>query len=200
MLLLFTIPAFAGIRAITDTGEEVILNSDGTWEYLKSPAVGNDIPVNSVSYTKPGSAQFLLKSTMNNSGFWVDTQKWQFSKASQNEAAEYEFKLKGKDLYGITITEEMSIPLDSLVKIALDNLLKEAPDARVILKEYRNVNGLNLIHMQMRATVSGIDVVYYGYYYSDDSGSTQLLTYSSSKLIQRYQAQAYELLNGLVAQ
>ena len=43
-------------------------------------------------------------------------------------------------------------------------------------------------------------LVYTGYYYSDEGGTTQLLTYTSQKLDASSTGEIEELLNGLVIQ
>lgn len=198
LLILIALPAMASQKAITDTGEEVLLHPDGTWSYIdESKAKREKLKTNPTPFTKPGDAFFLVKSTVNNTGYWIDATKWGFEKAVSNKAAEYEFQLRGKDLYGLVITEEIIIPMESLVDIALENMRDMAPDAHITLKEYREVNGLKLIHLILKATYNGINVVYKGYYYSNERGTTQLITYTSQELSGKYEKEAYAFLNGL---
>lgn len=192
----------AGQRAITDTGDEVILNDDGTWHYAaekKSQDAGS-IPRNENKFEKAGDATFLLQSTVNDSAFWLNADKWAFAKAQNNTEAEYEFKLKGRDLYGLAISEEIEIPIASLVNIALSNARNAAPDIRPLKQEYRVVNGNEVIYMEMGGTMQGLKIIYMGYYYSNETGSTQLLTYTAENLADKYRPEAQQFLNGLVRQ
>ena len=54
--------------------------------------------------------------------------------------------------------------------------------------------------MEMKGTTQGIKFMYLGYYYSDDSGSTQFITYTGSNLVNKYKLEIYDFLNGLEVQ
>ena len=60
------------------------------------------------------------------------------------------------------------------------------------------VNGLKILFMQMNGTLKGIKFSYYGYYYSNASGSLQYVAYTSQNLLSKYTKEFEELLNGLV--
>ena len=77
-------------RAITSTGDEVILYQDGTWAYADAErATEDEVPTNPKPFTKAAGNTFLLKSTTFNVGFWINPTKWSFKKAASNEDAEY---------------------------------------------------------------------------------------------------------------
>ena len=80
----------------------------------------------------------------------MNTNKWSFKKATVNKEAEYELRLKDGDLYGLIITEAISIPLETLKSIALENAKNVAPDIRVIKEEFRNINGNKVLLIQMK--------------------------------------------------
>ena len=120
ILIFFHVNCYASQKAITDTGDEVILFNDGTWKYSDNVKTDDQkIKTNETKFKKPESATFKLKSKRNKSAFWLNTKKWIFQKATSNAEAEYEFQLKGQDLYGMSISEGVHIPLESLVEIAL---------------------------------------------------------------------------------
>jgi len=193
--------SYASQKAITDTGEEIILYDDGTWEYSdKSNQSKNEILTNENTFLKPESSNFLLKSTRTKSAYWIASDKWNFKKATNNAEAEYEFQLKGGDLYGLSISEGVAIPIESLASIALENAKEAAPDAKIIKQEYRIVNGIKVLYMEMKGTLQGIKFMYLGYYYSDDSGSTQFLAYTGSSLVGKYKSEINDFLNGFVVQ
>jgi len=198
IILLLATTGYATQKAITDTGEEVILNSDGTWIFTNNPkSKEKAINTNETEFKRPDSSTFLLKSTNNNSAFWVNTNKWSFKKATGNTEAEYELELKGNDLYGMVITEAIDIPVESLTDIVLTNAKSAAPDIEITEREYRYVNGNKVIYMVMSGTMQGIKVTFLGYYYSDASGSTQLLTYTGSNLVGKHKTEITDFLNGL---
>jgi hypothetical protein len=186
-------------KAVTSTGEEVILFDDGTWKYMnvELPTV-DEITTNPRNFTKTKESSFLLKSKKTNNGFWINPKKWDFRKGTDNPDAEYELQLKEGDLYGMIITEKVEIPLEALKNIALSNAKSVAPDVRVIKEEYRNVNGLKVLCMQLDGTTQGIKFSYFGYYYSDESGTVQFITYTAQSLIEEYRDTAENLLNGIV--
>jgi hypothetical protein len=201
ILLLVASTSYAGQTAVTDTGEKVILNSDGTWVHADSaPKPAQKIETNKKKFDKPKDSTFLLKSTRNNSAYWINTGKWSFAKTQADAAAEYRFQLKGKDLYGMVITEGIEIPLDSLADIALTNARGVAPDMKMIMQEYRVVNGKKVIYMEMKGTMKGIHFTYHGYYYSNSSGSTQFVAYTATNTVAKYESEMNDLLNGLVTQ
>lgn len=197
VLLLVANISYASQKAITDTGEEIIIYTDGTWVYSNDEQrTATKIETSSKVFTRPGNSSFEVKSTKNNSIFWINTDKWTFTKQVENPAAEYEFKLKGKDLYGMAITEEIEIPLESLVELAIENARKIAPDIRITKQQYRVVNGKKVLYMTMSGTIQGMKASYLGYYYSDGSGTTQLLTYTATNLVEKYRSEIDDFLNG----
>lgn len=191
----------ASQRAVTDEGVVVILNDDGTWT-PENPDEGDSdkIPLNSAVFKKPSGATFSLKSTVNDSEIWLDPKDWSFKKATSNQAAEYELQLKGRDLYAMLITEQVTIDMDKLTQIALQSAKSKAPNMRIVNREYRVVNGNKLVYMEMRGSMNGIDFTYRGYYYSDDSGTTQFVTYTGTNLRDKYSDDTENLLNGFSVQ
>ena len=186
-------------KAVTETGSEVILYDDGTWKFQNEDELTIvEVRTNPVKLKKSEGATFLLKSNNLNVGFWLDPKLWSFKKQTENEAAEYKLLLKSGDLYGMIITEKVEIPLETLKSLALANGQKVAPDLKIVKEEYRNVNGLKVLLLEMSGTTQGIKFSYYGYYYSNTNGTVQFITYTSTKLLNSYKSKIEILLNGLV--
>lgn len=195
---ILTVSLFSQKKAVTDTGEEVILYEDGTWKYVKeSDKEKTEIPTNPATFTKSSTSSFLVKSKTMGIGVWIDTKKLSFKKGKEGEAAEYEFELKGKDVYGMIITEATEVPLPALKEIALENAQEEMPDIRIVKEEYRNVNGKKMLFLQMDGSTRGIKFSYCGYYYSDASGTAQFVLYTSQSLVSKYKSEMEEILNGM---
>ncbi|HOF15948.1 MAG TPA: hypothetical protein PLF32_01290 [Bacteroidales bacterium] len=189
----------AQIKAITETGEEVVLYDNGTWKYQnENQLLEIEIPTNPVPFEKNKESSFLLKSKKLNIGIYINPKKWSFKKASDNPDAEYEFQLKDEDLYGMLITEKVEIPLETMKIIALENGKTIAPDLKIVKEEYRFVNGLKILLLQMDGTIQGIKISYYGYYFSNTKGTIQFITYTSQNLLESYKFESEKLLNGLV--
>lgn len=183
-------------KAITDNGDVVILKSNGTWTY-ESEIENVELTENSQNFIKDPDSTFKLKSSTNNSAFWVNPKKWNFKKNNDSAAVEYNLNSKGSDLYGMIITEGIEIKLEELVNIAFSNAQSAAPNMRVIKKEYKNVNGLKVIYMEMQGTVQSMEITYFGYYYSDAESATQYLAYTGSKLVEKHKVDIAKFLNGL---
>ena len=186
-------------KAITETGEIIIIYKDGTWKYQdKKDSVVSVITTNTKKFKKDKKSTFLLKSKKVNLGFWMNPKKWNFKKATDNTEAEYELQLKGGDLYAVIITEKVEIPLKTLKNIALENAKSVAPDIKIIKEEYRIVNGKKVLLLQMNGTMQGIKFSYFGYYYSNKNGTVQFLTYTSQNLLDSYKKDCELILNGIV--
>lgn len=201
--LLFCLLSIAVVKAqqnaITETGDEVILFGDGTWKYLnEEELMYTEIETNPNTFMKDDNSIFLLKSNKLNVGFWINPKIWSFKKSTDNPEAEYELQLKGGDLYGMVIAEKIEVPLNTLKSIALENGQAAAPDLKIVKEEYRTVNGLNILLLQMNGTLQGIKFSYYGYYYSNANGTVQFITYTSQNLLTDYLEECERLLNGLV--
>ncbi|OBT12153.1 hypothetical protein A9264_03165 [Vibrio sp. UCD-FRSSP16_10] len=192
----------AAQKAVTEEGDIVLLNGDGTWLYEDNNAYGEiEIKTNPTIFKKPISSNFILKSKTNNSAFAIDTKEWAFVRSKSDDTSiEYSFNLKAGDLYGMAITERIEIDSEKLAEIAFENAKEAAPDAKVVKKEYRIVNGKKLIYMEMTGTMKGIKFKYMGYYFSDVSGSTQFVVYTGASLVSKYNTEIDNILNGFTVQ
>ncbi|WP_406684894.1 hypothetical protein N1F78_03995 [Seonamhaeicola sp. MEBiC1930] len=199
ILLLCFISFYAQQKAITERGEEVILFEDGTWKYQNEEVIKEtEIPTNPEKFEKDTNSTFLLKSNKLNVGFWLDPKVWSFKKATDNPEAEYELQVKDGDLYGMVISEKVEIPLEMLKTIALENGKAAAPDLKIVKEEYRMVNDLKVLLLQMDGTMYGIKFSYYGYYFSHENGTVQFITYTSQNLLEESRDVCEKLLNGIV--
>lgn len=198
LLCVFSFSVLASKKAVTEEGDVVILNDDGTWKYEDGKASNViDIKLNPNTFERNNKSNFALKSTKTNSSFSIDPKKWKFKKnKGAHESAEYMFQLKNGDLYGMAITEQVEINVDVLAKIAFDNAKGAAPDTKVVKKEYRIVNGNKVIYMEMIGTIQSVKFKYLGYYYSNSSGSTQYLANTSTNLVDKYKTDINNFLNG----
>lgn len=199
LFLLFPMFLKAQVNAITETGDEVVLYQDGTWKYLNdSLSEEKATPVNATKFLKDNQSTFLVKSTKLNIGIWMNPISWGFSKGTEQDAYEFEFHKKGDDLYAMLISEKLQIPVETLKIVAIENAKKVAPDIAVIKEEFRKVNGIQVLMMQMAGTIQGLRFTYYGYYYSNSNGTIQLLTYTGENLFNEYLEEIELFLNGLV--
>ena len=140
----------------------------------------------------------LLKSKKLNVGVWLNPKIWSFEKSKDDSPAEYNLSLKGADLFGMIIAEKIEIPLETLKLLAVKNAMDAAPDMKIVKEEYRIVNGIKVLLLQMNGTMQGVKFTYYGYYFSNTNGSVQFVTYTSKKLFESYKSKMETLLNGIV--
>jgi hypothetical protein len=201
-LCFFTFNAVASKKAITDDGDIVVLNDDGTWVYEQGKAEGEiQLDMNPLTFSKDSNAKFMLKSSKTNAAFWINPKNWTFKKNENgHESAEYTFKFKGSDLYGMVISEQLEIKLEELAGLAFNNAKDAAPDLKIVKKEYRMVNDHKVIYMEMEGTIQSIRFTYLGYYFSNSTGSTQYLTYTGSNLVKKYRKEIDNFLNGFASQ
>jgi hypothetical protein len=195
---------YCQIKAKTSEGKDVVLYDDGTWQYAEDEDLKEEgkkvfIPVSDTKYTKPGSSKTVFKSERAGYSVWYDNIKWK--KTSKfNEDQEAQFQLKNGDAYVMSIAEGVEIPIETLGDIAIKNAENASPNVRVTHKEYRNVNGTDVLHMRLEGTLQGINFIYYGYYFSNKGGSVQLVGYTSANLFDKYKKDLEDFLNGFVAE
>jgi len=208
LLLLFCFIASSAIsngqiKALTENGKQVLLFDNGTWKYADSssftPRALNALTTNSEPFVKSPAATFLVKSNTFNVGVNIDPENWTFETRKPNERnPEYRFSPKNAEGYAMMITERMSIPLETLRTIALSNAQKAAADAKETSAEYRTVNKKRVLCLQFSGTIQGMKFKYLGYYYSNNKGTIQLLTFTTEQFFDDLQKDFETFLNGLV--
>jgi Caspase domain len=127
---------------------------------------------------------------------WVDTNKWQPSPQTMG-SAEYMFLHKRGDGFALVIPERLSFRFSSIKEIVFNLVRQAAPDAKVISEEIKMVDGQNIVAMKIEGTVQGLPLIYYGYYYTGEAGTIQVVTYTGKNLFNEYEQDFTELLNGL---
>jgi len=193
--------ANAQINALTETGKQVILYYDNTWKYAEDGSTerkDDTIKLNPNKFIKSDKATFGVKSGINKMGVYIDPKKWTFSSANDNGAAEFRFTAKTGDMYAMMINEKISLGLENLEDILLNNAKRGAYDAKVVFHEFRVVNNNKVLCVEIKGTVKSMKVIYFGYYYSDASGMTQLTSYTSESLFEGQKSEMETFLNGLV--
>jgi hypothetical protein len=200
-LLFFCSSLKAQVKALTENGREVILNENGTWNYASGDTVksnhSDSIITNPVIFHKINGATFLVKSNSVNVGVYLDPDKWIFLPHKDNQVnPEYTFQMKSQKGYAMILTEPTPIDIENMKSIALENAQKSAADAVVTHSEYRTVNNNKVLCLTMKATIKGIKFVYFGYYYSNSKGTTQLLSYGSEAMFKESFKDWQDFLNG----
>ncbi len=188
----------AAQKALTDTGEEVILNDDGTWRYSSDVLnASKKITLNENKFVKSPDASFELKSNRNNAVFWVNPNEWTIKKGEGDQ--EYVFGLKGGgDLYALSISEGIAVDPVVLSDIAFENAKGAGLDnANIVQREYENrKRKQGCLHADVwHFNGRGSDV---SWILSDEfDGGYSILGIYRHEFSQKYLFKMEELLNGL---
>ncbi|RXK62496.1 hypothetical protein ESA94_05710 [Lacibacter luteus] len=200
--LFSTVLLFAQQTATTKDGKTVILNDDGTWVYQTETNSSSKTQFNDsllTKYSKSTAAKTLLKSERTDHALWYNETKWNPTDLKPTEASEYLLKLKNQDGYCITVVEKIEIPLENFSAIVVKSMkMRGAENVIVEKEEYRMVNGKRVLFMQFSVTMSGMNFTYAGYYFSNESGTSQVLCYTAKNLFKQYQQEFMTMLNGFV--
>ena len=204
LLIGFTALAMGQEIALTERGDTVVLYANGTWDYMENHRLGYDkkeeIRTNPVTFSTPAASDRKINGSNQAYELWYDDSKWKrIPVGGLNPDADIALQYLEGDLYAMIIYEEVEIAMENLIEIALDNAIGVAPDIRAVDREYRQVNGNRLIWMQMDGTTQGMKMSYYSYYFSNAMGTCQFHVFSGQKLIEKYQKDIEDLLNGFVA-
>lgn len=203
VLLITLNPANAQVKALTETGKEVILFDNGTWKFAndssKNAASFDSLTTNPQQFHKTSESTFLVKSKVLNVGVFINPSKWTFSAHRENEVnPEYRFGSKSGEGFAMMITEKTQIDLENMRQIALLNAQKASVDATVTSAEYRMVNDKKVLCLEIKGTIQGIKFVYLGYYFSNENGTIQLVSYTNQKLYAESRKELESLINGFV--
>lgn len=194
--MILYVPAVFGkdVTAITDDGRKVILKNDGTWRPFGSKPASSERAKN--INKKVDSSTAVFKPKGDKFQVWYDPSKWHMKKAADSDKPTFEHK--DGDVYAMVLAERFSMSLEALRDLAINNAQNVAPDTKVTYEEERLVNGRKVLCLKIDGTIAGVQFTYYGYYYAGKGGIIQLITYTSQNLIDEYQGEMTNFLNGLI--
>lgn len=201
----------AQITAITERGDTIYVFNDGTWSFYEDGGYQEETGLEYLDmeltfdstdqvFTIPSDSKSNIKSALGFFDINYNDKKWKRVPAGKfNEDAEIAFESKEKDMYAIIISEEIEIGAENIVKIALNNMeetMSTPPEVKLLQK--RVVNGQPLIRAVYAINVSGMDLTFDSYYYSDFRGTIQFTTWTGSNLHGKYEKDIVDLLNGIL--
>lgn len=183
--------------AVTKDGKKVILYENGTWKFIQD-IEGVKLPDSSLKkFSKPAAAKTLLASKRTDHAIWYDASKWALSDMKVSDVNEYLLKLKNEDGYCMTVVEKIEIPIENFKNIVLKNLeMKGLESVEILDEDFRMVNGQRVLQLQFTGSLQGMRFTYIGYYFSNESGTSQVLCYTSANLFKQYKPQFENILNG----
>ena len=188
------------IKAKTQDGRTVILHADGTWKFLKNKAPGAPEAPSDNRASKPRRATKKVSDPRGLVELWYIPSKWAAYPKPERLSPDATFALvhKTKEAYALGIIERISMPLETLKKIAVDNAKNVAPDVKVVLDEELQVNGHSASIMGITGTMEGIPFRYHSLYWTGEKGCVQVITYTSQNLFEEYVDDFNDLLHGIV--
>ncbi|MDX1941133.1 MAG: hypothetical protein SFU99_11310 [Saprospiraceae bacterium] len=205
LMLVFAYNLTGQIRAITEKGDTILVNKDGTWEYLDADQnvdlqeVTAVLDTNKQVFVVSPKSTKSLRSELDFFSVKYNADQWErVPEGTLNEAAEFAFKIKQSDVYGLVISEEAGFETRSLFDIAVDNMKEAVDEMEILSSEVRKVNGKDCIAATIKTKTKGVNIIFHSYYYSCDKGSIQFTAWSIENVYPKYQGVIEELLNGLL--
>jgi len=142
--------------------------------------------------------KLFLNSKKLNYNIMYDANKWFVHQT--NPEAYYEYKLEhiDKDVYVLVIPDEYYQTMSEFKEMIMENFNAAGSDVEVVLEETRNINGNEILALQVLATVQGLELKYYGYYFVNENfGTIQFIIYCHPTIFDQYEEDMTELLNSL---
>jgi len=188
--------AVADKRAKTEDGKSVILYEDGTWLYADDkPAVQARITeIKEYRHDKAASVEY--KGKRGTFVLYLPSTVWKKTAAPRNTTAEVQFVHKDKDAYGMILFDHARVPVKKLMQSAVEHLKRSDPDAQIMLAEKRRVNGNEVSCLLSKVTIKGNPFIFYGYYYTGEAGSIQLITWTGESQFGEMKPDMETFLNG----
>ena len=185
----------APIKAKTEDGRDVILNADGTWSFVEA-STKNAMKAGSRDFKKAAGSVMQYKGKRGMFAMSLVPGSWKQSEQPNNPDAEVEFVYKEGDAYGMIIAERISIPVESLKKIALDKMRTLDKKAKLVLDEKRMVNGKEVHARIVTAETEGVPITLYAYYSCGPQGSIQVVCFTGQNLFDEMKPELEKFLNG----
>jgi len=178
----------AGLERLTN---EVGKLSDDVFGYLDgSPALGTRSTLSGPPPGRLRSMSFL----QGHATLQYDSGHW---KAEQtNDAAITQYVHDSNALFARVIAEKVEIPLEKMADVAVENARKLDPNARETQRGYRTVNGRRMLFVEFEATANNLPITYYGHYYSDSSGTVQIIGWTHRTIIDSYRDDIEAFVSG----
>ena len=91
----------------------------------------------------------------------------------------------------------LATPFDALPDMILANAQNEDPNAKLILKEKRKVNGADVWFLKLDREVDKVPMILSGYYYAGQSGTVLVIAMTGKDLYSEFEKDFMDFLNGL---
>ncbi len=102
------------------------------------------------------------------------------------------------DAHALVIAERIAVPRSSVEDIALANAQSVDPNARIVFRQQRRVNGVDVRFLKIEADVNAVPMVYWGCFYGGEYGTVQVVTYTAKTLWPDYEKKFMDFLDGFM--
>ena len=88
------------------------------------------------------------------------------------------------------------MPLEVMPDVALANAREVDPNVTAIREGSRVVNGVTMLFMEYEATVGGVPFVFVAHFFSDTSGTVQIIAWTGRNLLAEYRDTIERFVSG----
>jgi hypothetical protein len=101
-------------------------------------------------------------------------------------------------MWAATVAERAEIPAIRLMDLALQNARTVATDLALRGRARRVIGGVAFETQEFEGQVEGISMWFYGFYYSDSSGSYQMIAWTTKNLRDAHRNAAAGFASGFI--
>ena len=123
-----------------------------------------------------------------------DSSEW--SVQASSEPGVYQLQHSTADLYVRVIEERIQMPLEVMPEVALANAREVDPNVTAIRQGSRAVNGVRMLFMEYEARVDGVSFVFVAHFFSDTSGTVQIIAWTGRNLLAEYRDTIERFVSG----
>jgi len=188
----------AQIIVSSENGAMVRLAPDGSWEEVKlqEPDRGKVrlfmIPANATNIIEGYNKRFSIR---------YNEEKWYAYRSTEvladgRNAMVLQFAHRDGDAIGVVTADSVTLSPKHVIYRSLQEIRQKSTAFNVAYGEVFNVNNHIIYMVIIQVTQKGIPITYYNYYYSDEVGSYELLTYCNQNAFDTFEDDFKDLLNG----
>jgi hypothetical protein len=100
--------------------------------------------------------------------------------------------------HALVIAERIAVPRGSVEDVALANAQSVDPNAKIVFRQQRRINGVDVRFLKIEADVNAVRMVYWGCFYGGAYGTVQVVTYTAKSLLPEYEKEFMDFLNGFM--
>ena len=123
--------------------------------------------------------------------------EWQEDDEGSDTPGEYFFNHTSGLMYMKVIAERAEFPIEIMPELALMNAREVDPEAKEIIRGERLVNGRRLTFLEYQAAPDGVPFTLYSHFYSDKSGTIQIMGYTTPNLFDESRPIIEKFVSGL---